>query len=301
MTTQIQTEEVLAASNRRQNLFLGFKFPKTFLGLLPILTFAGIFLAWPLSAIFRASLHDNHNHITFAVYRELFTGIYREAFITSFKLAFLSALIAGFCGAAISAALVRTSGTFRSLISSASGVLANTGGVPLAFMFIAAYGQDGLITKFLLWLHWDIYAGSFDIFNFWGILFVYGFFQIPLMVIIFTPAMENMKKEWAEANDSLGGSHFQYLRYVAIPTLIPAFLSATLLLFASSFSAYATARAMTIGNLPLVPLVIGTLVDGNVIPSEANLGDALAMGMVAVSVVVIAAYLALLRFSKRRS
>jgi len=130
---------------------------------------------------------------------------------------------------------------------------------------------------------------------------VYCFFQIPLMVIIFSPAVENMKKEWAEASDSLGANSFQFFRFVTAPILFPAFLSATLLLFASAFSAYATARAMTIGNLPLVPLVIGTLVDGNVIPSEANLGDALAMGMVFVSGLAIVAYLGLLRFSKGRS
>jgi len=273
----------------------------SFWGIVPFLIFAGYFLFWPIFSIAKASITDNKHHISLGVYKLLFTGNYREAFISSFKLSLFSALLAGVLGAILAFAISKTSGAVKSFTNSAAGVLANTGGVPLAFMFVAAFGQDGLVTKILLFFHWDIYAGSFDLGNFWGILLVYCFFQIPLMVIIFSPAVENMKKEWAEASDSLGANSFQFFRFVTAPILFPAFLSATLLLFASAFSAYATARAMTIGNLPLVPLVIGTLVDGNVIPSEANLGDALAMGMVFVSGLAIVAYLGLLRFSKGRS
>lgn len=273
----------------------------SFWGIVPFLIFTGYFLFWPIFSIARASITDNKHHFSLGVYKLLFTGIYREAFISSFKLSVFSALAAGVLGAFLAFAISRTSGTVKSFTSSAAGVLANTGGVPLAFMFVAAFGQDGLVTKILLFFHWDIYAGSFDLGNFWGILLVYCFFQIPLMVIVFSPAIENMKKEWVEASDSLGGSNFQFFRFVTAPILFPAYVSATLLLFASAFSAYATARAMTIGNLPLVPLVIGTLVDGNVIPSEANLGDALAMGMVLISGLAIFAYLGLLRFSKGRS
>ena len=273
----------------------------SFWGIVPFLLFAGYFLFWPIFSIAKASIIDNHHHISLSVYKLLFSGNYRDAFISSFKLSLFSALLAGFLGAILAFAISKTSGSVKSFTNSAAGVLANTGGVPLAFMFVAAFGQDGLVTKILLFFHWDIYAGSFDLGNFWGILLVYCFFQIPLMVIIFSPAIENMKREWAEASDSLGANAFQFFRFVIAPILFPAFLSATLLLFASAFSAYATARAMTIGNLPLVPLVIGTLVDGNVIPSEANLGDALAMGMVFVSVLAIVAYLGLLKFSKGRS
>jgi putative spermidine/putrescine transport system permease protein len=273
----------------------------SFWGIVPFLLFTSCFLLWPIFSIAQGSITNHNGRISFSAYKLLFTGIYKDAFISSFKLSFFSAILAGVLGAILTFAISKTSGAVKSFTSSAAGVLANTGGIPLAFMFVAAFGQDGMVTKILLFFHWDIYAGSFDLGNFWGILLVYCFFQIPLMVIIFTPAVENMRKEWNEANDSLGGNAFQFFRFVTAPLLFPAFVSSALLLFASAFSAYATARAMTIGNLPLVPLLIGNLVNGDVIASEANLGDALAMGMVFVSGLAIIAYLGLLRFSKGRS
>jgi ABC-type uncharacterized transport system permease subunit len=42
-----------------------------------------------------------------------------------------------------------------------SGVLANTGGIPLAFMFYAALGIQGKLTQFIKYLGWDIYADRF--------------------------------------------------------------------------------------------------------------------------------------------
>jgi len=270
------------------------------LGIIPLLAFLGYFLLVPIGTIVNRSFHDNKGHFTFSLFTALFSGTYRDAFIGSFKLSGLSMLVSGVLGAFLAAAIVKTNGAIRSLTSSAAGVLANTGGVPLAFMFIAAFGQDGLITKFLLNVfHFDLYGGSFDLFNFWGVLLVYCFFQIPLMVILFTPALENVKGEWREANNSLGGGLIHYIRYILIPNLTPALLSSFVLLFASAFSAFATARAMTIGTVPLVPLVIGNLVNGDVIAGEQNQGDALAVGMVLVAAVVMVVYLLLLRLSQR--
>src|SRR5213079_1716112 len=50
--------------------------------------------------------------------------------------------------------------------------------------------------------------------------------------------------QWREATESLGGGTWHYWRYIAGPLLAPAFLGATLLLFANAFSAYATAAAL---------------------------------------------------------
>jgi ABC-type uncharacterized transport system permease subunit len=40
-----------------------------------------------------------------------------------------------------------------------------------------------------------------------------------------------------------------------------------------------------------VPIIIGTLVDGNVISDQANLGDALAVGMIIVATVAMSGYI----------
>jgi putative spermidine/putrescine transport system permease protein len=158
-------------------------------------------------------------------------------------------------------------------------------------MYIAAFGVEGLFTKFLKILGWNIYAGHFTLFSFTGVVLVYTFFMTPLMIIVFRPALLGLRKEWSEASLNLGASTFTYWRRVAIPILTPSFIGSFFLLFAGAFSAYATARALTVGTVPLVPIIIGTLVDGNVISDQANLGDALAVGMIVVAGISMLGYL----------
>jgi putative spermidine/putrescine transport system permease protein len=71
------------------------------------------------------------------------------------------------------------------------------------------------------------------------------------------------------------------------------------LLFASGFSAYATANALTVGNLPLTPLQIGGLLDGNVSAAQLNLGKALSVVMVLISALAVIPYLIIQRKAAR--
>jgi ABC-type uncharacterized transport system permease subunit len=48
------------------------------------------------------------------------------------------------------------------------------------------------------------------------------------MVLIVTPALDGLKREWREACDCLGGSVWQYWRYVALPVLWPSTLGHSL-------------------------------------------------------------------------
>lgn len=271
---------------------------KSLLPLLPFLAFVAYFLVFPLTYIIRDAFLSNDGHFTLDNFAQCFKGVYGHSFYVSIRLSVISALIGAVAGSLIASAIVKTGSRTRRAVAATASVLANTGGVPLAFMFMAAFGAEGLVTKSLKAIGWNIYAGSFTLFSATGIILVYCFFQIPLMVLIFTPALENVKPEWREANDSLGGTRRSYFTRIAVPLLFPAFLSTSLLLFANSFSAYATARAMTAGTLPLMPLLIGNLVDGNVIANQEHLGHAMAVSMIGVSIIVMAIYLGVLRFSK---
>lgn len=274
---------------------------KSLMPLLPFLAFVGYFLVFPLAFIVRDAFLSNDGKFTLDNFAECFKGVYGHSFYISIRLSFISALIGAVAGSLIAGAIVKTGTRTRRAVAATASVLANTGGVPLAFMFMAAFGTEGLVTKSLKALGWNLYGGSFTMFSTTGIILVYCFFQIPLMVLIFSPALENVKPELREANDSLGGTRLTYFTRVALPLLFPAFLSTSLLLFANSFSAYATARAMTAGTLPLMPLLIGNLVDGNVLANQEHLGHAMAVSMIGVSIVVMSIYLAVLRFSRVKS
>jgi putative spermidine/putrescine transport system permease protein len=260
--------------------------------LLPFFLFTGYFLLWPILGVTIRSLHGNKGEWTFANYTPLFTGAYRHAFATSISLSIITSIISSILGAFFTFVILRSAPEkVTTVIESVAAVFANSGGVPLAFMYIAAFGTEGLFTKFLKFLGWNIYAGHFTLFSFTGVVLVYTFFMTPLMFIVFRPALLGLRKEWSEASLNLGASPLTYWRRVAIPILTPSFIGSFFLLFAGAFSAYATARALTVGTVPLVPIIIGTLVDGNVISNQANLGDALAVGMIVVAGIAMMGYI----------
>jgi putative spermidine/putrescine transport system permease protein len=161
----------------------------------------------------------------------------------------------------------------------------------LAFAFLATFGFNGLVTVFLHdQLGLDTFAWGGWLYELPGLAVVYTYFQIPLMVIVFLPAIEGLKPQWREACESLGGTAWTYWSRVALPILWPPFLGGTLLLFANAFSAYATAKALISQASPLVPLQIGTFLTSEIVLGQANLGKALALGMIVIVAITMALY-----------
>jgi putative spermidine/putrescine transport system permease protein len=221
-----------------------------------------------------------------------------DAFGRSILLSAVSALVGAVLGALLAYALAtaKPGGLLRRLVTSASGVLAQFGGVTLAFAFLATIGLSGFVTVWLKdHLGLDIYGHGVWLFELPGLTLVYTYFQIPLMVIVFLPALDGIRPQWREAAESLGGTTWQYWTRVAAPLLAPAFLGSTLLLFANAFSAYATAAALVSQGNPIVPLQIRSALTSEVVLGQQNLGKAMALGMVVVVGVVMGLYTLLQR------
>ena len=115
------------------------------------------------------------------------------------------------------------------------------------------------------------------------------------MVLVFLPALDGVRPQWREATASLGGTTWHYWRHVAGPLLAPAFFGSLLLLFANSFSAYATAAALINQGGIIVPLQIANTLTSEVILGQENFAKALALGMVVIVVVVMTLYVVLQR------
>ena len=267
---------------------------------LPLLAIIGFFFLFPIFRLIYVSFMSNDSTFTLDNFRTTMQEPYRSGFFNSIKIGLYSAAIAAVPGA-IAAYFIESRGPvkLRRTISVMSGVLANTGGVPLAFMFYAALGIQGQLTKALKFFGWDIYAGRFSLGSFLGLLIVYLYFQLPLMIIVFSPAIVALRREWSEAARNLGANQLNYWIKIGIPLLFPSFIASFLLLFASGFSAYATANALTIGDIALTPLQIGGLLDGNVSASQINLGKALGVVMIVISAFAVIPYLAIQRRSAR--
>ena len=211
------------------------------------------------------------------------------------KLSLLTALLG--CVVGLLLAITTTRGGLPSGLRDATltfaGVASNFAGVPLAFAFIATLGRLGLLTVVLnQWVGFNIYATGFNLISFTGLTLAYLYFQIPLMLLIITPAVDGLKREWREAAESLGASGVQYWRMIALPVLWPSLLGTFALLFANAFGAVATAMALTGSSLSIVPIILFAQIRGDVL-QDPHLGYAIAFGMIVITGIANLIYIVL--------
>jgi putative spermidine/putrescine transport system permease protein len=259
-------------------------------GTFPFLGYVAVFLLWPTGIVVVDALKKPNGSWAVSNITELGNPLVRGYFIGSFKLCLLTSVVGAVLGAVLAYAVAsgNPDGVVRKLYLSASGVLAQNGGVTLAFAFLVLVGPVGLL----------FHASWFYQFP-WGIGLIYTYFQVPLMVLVFLPAIDGLKVQWREASENLGASAWQYWRYVGGPLLAPAFLGATLLLFANALSAFATIAAWENQIAYVVPQQISTALSSEVGLSNVNVADLLALGMVIMVAIVMAAYALLQRRAAR--
>ena len=270
----------------------------SWLGLVPFLLFCLLFEILPAIIIIEGSFTDNNTGgATLDNYHRMLSQASNlRAFQTSIAISLITALLGGVFGtlAAYGIYNLRTH-WLRNLLVGFSSIAANFAGVPLAFAFVATLGVTGFVTVALQKLfHVNIYDLGFSIYQFWGLVIVYTYFQLPLMILLTLPALSGLRPEWREAAINLGASNFTFWRRVGLPILLPSLIAATMLLFANSFGAFATAFALAQGSINLVPILINFVVNGNV-NIDFGLGNALAVGMIVVLVIAVSFYTAMLR------
>jgi len=271
------------------------------LGVVPFFAYTTIFLAIPTLIVVVGAFLDGKSRPTLGNLSALTQPQILSAFVHSTVLSAVTAVLGAVFGALLAYAVstARDGGHLRRFVSSVCGVLAQFGGVTLAFAFVATVGFQGFVTLWLQNIGIDL-AGSTWLFEpYKGLILVYTYFQIPLMLIVFLPAVEGLRPQWREAAESLGGTTWHYWRYVGGPILAPSFIGATLLLFTNAFSAYATAAALISQGSPIIPLQIGGTLSSEVVLGQENVGKAMALGMVAIVAVVMTLYVVLERRTTR--
>ena len=269
-------------------------------GLLPFGVYITLFLVVPALAVVVEAFRTPTGRWTWSNITVATHGAYAHGFVTTVEMALLTSIVPGVLGLVVAyAVLTSRGGTLRRIVSTASGVFANFGGVPLAFLFISTLGTTGLVTGWLSALGFDPWSHGFDLYTFFGVALVYTYFQLPLMVLVITPALEGLRPAWREAASGLGARSWEFWRYVGGPVIFPSFVSGVLLLFGSALSAYATAEALTSGSIPLTSIQIGSFLNGNVLAGQQNVGKALGLGLLVIIGVVMVFYGLLQRRASR--
>lgn len=270
------------------------------LGLLPFLGYLTVFLLVPTLTVAAGAFQED-GRFSLVNVRTLFGETAMRALLNTVLLSGTTAVIGAALGALLAwlISTARPSSVPRRAVVSAAGVLAQFGGVTLAFAFIATLGYSGVVTEAVRSsLGIDLF-GSGWLFRLPGLTLVYTFFQIPLMVIVFLPALEGLQEQWREAAVNLGATARQYWWHVGFPLLRPAFLGAMLLLFANAFAAYATAAALVSQGQPILPLLIRAALTSEIVLGRSDLAFALSLEMIVVVAIVMTAYALLLRRTAR--
>jgi putative spermidine/putrescine transport system permease protein len=274
---------------------------KNWLGVFPFFLFTFLFIVLPSISLFVGSFQDAQGNFTLKNFIDLSDPSIVSAYWVSIRISAATAIGGGLLGFFMAYA-VTVGGLprwVRTALTTFSGVASNFAGVPLAFAFIATLGRTGMVTFVLKTVFGlDLYSQGFSLYSFWGLTLTYMFFQFPLMVLVITPALDGLRKEWREASENLGASTFQYWTQIALPILLPSLLATTILLFGNAFGAYATALSLTGGFINLVTIVIGSEIKGDVL-HNVGLGYALAFGMVIIMSISMAIYYILRRRSER--
>jgi putative spermidine/putrescine transport system permease protein len=263
------------------------------LGLVPFAAYIVLFLAVPTILAIGSGFFDDDGGFTWTNVAALGDPVVLNTFANSAWLSLFTAVVGAIVGALVCYALLgmNPDGAMRQSVDAAAGVLAQFGGVMLAFAFIATIGIQGVVTLFLQDAFGvDIFANGTWLYELPGLILPYIYFQIPLMVITFMPALAALKPQWAEANLTLGGSRASFWLRIGLPVLAPSFLASLLLLFANAFSSYATAAALASQGSQIVPLQIRTALTSETLLGRENLAGALALGMIVVVGIVMALY-----------
>ena len=283
----------LASGRRRPSL--------AWLATLPFFAYTIAFLFVPAASVMVGAFQDKNDHATFSNIRLLFDHPYIDAYWGSIRISFVTAALGCIVGLFVAYAAIRegTPRWIRSVLTTFSGVAANFGGIPLAFAFIATLGPLGVVTTWFRSSGYDISTRwpQFQLFSERGVELAYMYFQLPLMILVISPAVDGLRKEWREAAANLGAKQWQFWRHVGIPVLMPSFLGAFILLFGNSFAAYATAYSLNQGQ-NIVPILIGAYYTGNVLDNP-HIAQALAFGMFVVLAVMMAIYIPLQRRSAK--
>ncbi len=164
--------------------------------------------------------------------------------------------------------------------------------MPLAFAFIATLGPVGAITVLLRDYGINLRALGFNLLTYYGLVIVYLFFEIPLMILIITPALDGMKKEWREAAAILGATRGNTGNTSPCRSSSPRCLAPSRCSSPMPSARWRLPMRLAGPAFTLVPITLFSQIRGDVL-GNPQLGFALAFGMIVITGIANVVYIVL--------
>lgn len=257
------------------------------LALIPFLLIAFLYEIIPLAMVIINSFQpDTGGGFTLENYSTVFSKLlYRKAILNSIKISLLSSsagIVIAFLGAR---AAHEHGGRLNSVFMTVLNMVSNFAGIPLAFAYMILLGNAGFMVN--VGKEFGISAlADYNLYTTNGMSLIYVYFQIPLSTLLLIPAFEGVRREWKEACTLLGGGRNVFWARVGLPVLMPSILGTFSVLFANALAAYATAYALMMNNISLLPIQIAGCYTGEV-KIRTGLGGALSVTMMVIMVIMI--------------
>ncbi|BAL81494.1 ABC transporter permease [Caldisericum exile] len=233
------------------------KIRKEYLLILPFFVFLGFFELYPIINLFIKSFFSDKGTLTLQFYRNILTiDQYKFAVRNSLLFSTAASVFGGVVGTFVGYFISKLNRSRKNFLLSLYSLPLTLSGLVVAFAFIILLGRNGVINqiiRLILHLPKDFYI---NIYSWPGIVFVYGFFQIPLMTLTMAAVFENLDKSIVEAAKNLGANAMQTWRYVIIPSLAPGFISGLSIQFAGMLGAFGTVLALVGGEKNLLSIQI---------------------------------------------
>lgn len=256
--------------------------------LAPFLLLAVLYELLPLLMVLVNSFRSDSGSalFTFENYQNVFSKLlYKKAILNSIKISLLSSILGILIATLGAKALHQRGGRLGRAFLAILNMVSNFAGVPLAFAYMILLGNAGVMVQFGR-LHGIQALADFDLYTTNGLSLIYVYFQIPLATLLVLPAFAGIRKEWQEAASLLGARGITFWTRIGLPVLLPSILGTFSVLFSNALAAYATAYALMMNSLSLLPIQIAGCFVGEV-KVQRGLGSALSVVMMVIMVAMI--------------
>lgn len=218
--------------------------PVLMIGLLFCGLFLFIFVVYPLyrgtaNGFVDASVAGPwYTRLSFKYFARFFDSYYgpysRQVFINTLEMGLLSATGGTILGFIFAYTMVRCNAPGSKLIHLLALVPTVSPPFALALSTILLFGRNGLITRKLLGISFEL--GANDIYGLDGLVFVQVITFFSVAYLILRAMLERLDPSMEEAAHSLGAGKLHIFRTVTLPLLIPGIAGAFLLLFVESLA-----------------------------------------------------------------
>jgi iron(III) transport system permease protein len=125
----------------------------------------------------------------------------------------------------------------------------------LAWLAMAAPGS-GFLNGFSAML-FGVSGDLFDIYSFWGIVFVMCLYYVPYSYLFMVGALTNLDPSLEDACRTIGGGMFTTLRRVTLPLVVPALVSSALLVFVLAAELFSVPAMLGVrSHIETIPLLL---------------------------------------------